>query len=129
MELGHKFLALLYSYRSVSRGIPQAQSKDQANKPELYKAAYDLLKPQVARMMDLQKYFDEACILLTTVLKSMAQEYKEGFASTEFLLTVARTLDLYMVLDMLKNAKASMNNDFSIYKRYGLTGIHETHHW
>ena len=73
---------------------------------------------EITYLKDLQKYCDECTTLLSSVFKSIVSEYKDGFASSEFLLLLARTLDLILVVDVLKNAKASLNNDFSIYKRF-----------
>lgn len=47
----------------------------------------------------------------------MIPEYREGFASSQFLLTLARTLDMFFVIDIMKNYKNSLNNDLSMYKR------------
>ena len=122
LELGNRFLATLYSYRSVARGIPQAHNQDPTQRLELYKLAYEVLKPEIQKLKDLQKYSVECTSVLAEVLKQLSADWSGAgdglcFASTEFLLMLARTLDMILVLDSLKNAKASLNNDFSIYKR------------
>ncbi|KAI3646786.1 hypothetical protein MP228_009714 [Amoeboaphelidium protococcarum] len=147
MHVGRVIVAMLYSYRGVSRGIPQAQNQEQANRTDMYKAAYDVLKPEIRKMKDLSTYCDECVNLITTTVRSMApefyvvkdsvvqmaasgssasaiqkivaegREFKEAAPSSDFMTAMAQMLDLVMVIDLLKNSKASLNNDFSIYKR------------
>ncbi len=70
-------------------------------------------------MRDLFRFCEEATQLVAIVIQALVPEYRDGFASNDFLLLLAQTLDLFMVMDNLKNAKSSLNNDFSMYKRYG----------
>lgn len=95
------------------------QVKDQAdNKQEIFRTQYEVIRPQIRRIQDIQKYFNEAASLIVQVLESMAKEYQyDGFPSEDFLFMLAKTFDIYVDLDILKNSKTSMTNDFSIYKR------------
>jgi hypothetical protein len=71
-------------------------------------------------MKDLLKYCEDCTQLVASVFKSLTPSYKQAFPSMEFLTSIAQIFDLILVLDSLKNAKASLNNDFSMYKRFVL---------
>ena len=54
------------------------------------------------------------------IFVALLPDYRDGFASSQFLLAIAETLDLLAILDALKSSKASLNNDFAMYKRYAM---------
>ncbi|KAJ3017098.1 Cytoplasmic FMR1-interacting protein 2, partial [Thoreauomyces humboldtii] len=119
LEEGEKLLASLYSYRSCSRAIPQVQSNEQANRLELYEKTFAVLQPEVNKMRKFMAFRDAATAGVSDVFASMVPEIrdKEFFASTPFLETCAKLLDMFVVMDAMKNVKGSMNNDFSMYRR------------
>ena len=43
---------------------------------------------------------------------------QDTFVSEAYLLTLARFLNMFAVLDELKNIKASVKNDYATYRRY-----------
>lgn len=45
-------------------------------------------------------------------------EKRKDFVSEAYLLTLGKTLNMFAVLDELKNMKASIKNDFSTFRRY-----------
>ena len=164
---GESFLSLLYSYRSLSRAIPQAsvehgtlcprprrrarsqppgparsrlctlpspvcssvltqvQQTDQWNRAEIYERTYDVLKPEVTKMKQLMAFCDKSVGICRHVLTEMLSEHRKvakAYPSEEFLITFARILNMFMVIDALKNMKTSLNNDFAMYKRYVTLG-------
>ena len=44
-------------------------------------------------------------------------EKRKDFVSEAYLLTLGKTLNMFAVLDELKNMKASIKNDFSTFRR------------
>jgi hypothetical protein len=50
-------------------------------------------------------------------VKRVVSEKREVL-SESLILYLAKLLDLFATLDAVKNMKASLNNDFSFYKRY-----------
>lgn len=44
-------------------------------------------------------------------------EKRKDFVSEAYLLTIGRFLNMFAVLDELKNMKASIKNDFSTFRR------------
>lgn len=133
MDVGKSFMWMLYAYRSCARAIPQVQqtvpqsafpetplssvTPTAAGKDELYYKTYELLRPEIIKMKRLMKYCDELAALVCEVITGVLPDHRENFASADFLFTLAKTLNHVVVMDALKNMKASLNNDFSMYKR------------
>ena len=46
------------------------------------------------------------------------KEKKSDFVSEAYLLTLGKFINMFAVLDELKNMKASIKNDYSAYRRY-----------
>ena len=46
------------------------------------------------------------------------KEKKNDFVSEAYLLTLGKFINMFAVLDELKNMKASVKNDYSAYRRY-----------
>ena len=84
---------------------------------ELYRTSYAILRPEILKIKDLFKYAEASTNLIALALRTIYPDYREGFLSDEFLYILAKSLDLIMTMDILKNGKASLNNDFSLYKR------------
>lgn len=68
IEIGKKILSILYCYRGVARALPQvviflqsifysikAQNQEQSNRNDLYKAAFEILKPEIKKIKDVHK--------------------------------------------------------------------------
>lgn len=56
---------------------------------------------------------------LEKVQKLCHQHRRSDFVSEAYLLTLGRFMNMFAVLDALKNIKASVKNDFSTYRRAG----------
>jgi cytoplasmic FMR1 interacting protein len=73
-------------------------------------------------MQDFMAFKDAAIQLVLDSLLTVSSEIakdKEGiFPSSDFWKALASILDLFVILDSMKNIKGSMNNDFSMFKRY-----------
>lgn len=71
-------------------------------------------------MFNLMAFRDRWVATLTETLNGVISELKAGeiYCSNEFLVQLARYLDLAVSIDTMKNFKGSMNNDLSMYKRY-----------
>jgi len=120
LDIGSSLLSRLYAYRACSRAIPQVQSnEDPGRKQEMYRRTFEVLKPEIDKMKDFMFFRDQAVQLVCDTIASVVPEYKDSgvFPSTEFLVAVAQVLDMFVVMDSMKNLKGSMNNDFSMYKR------------
>ncbi|KAI8818565.1 cytoplasmic fragile-X interacting family-domain-containing protein [Fimicolochytrium jonesii] len=119
LEEGEKLLSSLYSYRSCSRAIPQVQSNDQTNRLEMYETTFTVLQPEVNKMRKFMAFRDAAITGVTDIFAKLIPKARdtELFASTQYLEASARLLDMFVIMDAMKNVKGSMNNDFSMYRR------------
>eukprot|EP01113_Clastostelium_recurvatum_P001498 TRINITY_DN1060_c0_g1_i3.p1 TRINITY_DN1060_c0_g1~~TRINITY_DN1060_c0_g1_i3.p1 ORF type:complete len:1328 (-),score=521.15 TRINITY_DN1060_c0_g1_i3:101-4084(-) len=124
LKQGEKFINMVYTYRSCSKALPQVKTADQANKTEIYEGSYAVLEPEVKKLKDFM-YFQRDAIKLfcdqikkLTVIKKQKDKEKEKMIISESLVWyLIRLLDLFALLDALKNMKACLNNDFSFYRR------------
>ena len=112
-QQGLPFRSFLYAYRCSALSVPQVKSHDQDNKNELYQATYEVLKPQVQEMKKFMKF----CLSVVATLKDIVDKSTKIVPSTDLLREMGVCLDMVLTLDCLKNMKASLNNDFSLYKR------------
>lgn len=118
LEEGFKHAGTIYTWRSCSRAIPQVKSNEQENRLELYQKTVDVLGPRVSKLRELFKFQSQAIARFTQEIRTLAHpERLKGFVSQTTKLTLARMLDMFAVLDALKNMKACLNNDFSFWKR------------
>ncbi|KAK2176606.1 hypothetical protein NP493_652g02000 [Ridgeia piscesae] len=93
---GERYMSLLYTWRSCSLAIPAIKSHDQPNRMEIYQLTIDILEPEITK---LRAFFTFQC-------------------SVEQLLhTLGQLINMFAVLDQLKNSKASVKNDYATYKR------------
>ncbi|XP_049848637.1 protein pirA-like [Schistocerca gregaria] len=77
----------------------------------------ELMEPEVRRFREFMEFQRRSVDLFVGVVKEFAGKLKELPPSDELSLCMIRLVDLLMLLDALKNIKASMNNDYSYYKR------------
>ncbi|KAI9208741.1 cytoplasmic fragile-X interacting family-domain-containing protein [Polychytrium aggregatum] len=132
LKTGKELLSRLYSYRHCGQAIPQTHipistlsPQVQAMKPdcsaEYYKRVHEILQPEIQKMLQFMNFRDSANKIVTEVfsviITEVASNPSDVFCSDNFLLNLAAILDLYVVLDAMKNIKGSMNNDLSQYKR------------
>lgn len=50
-------------------------------------------------------------------------EKRKDFVSEAYLLTLGKLINMFAVLDELKNMKSSVKNDYSAYRRYTLASV------
>ncbi|KAJ1343340.1 hypothetical protein BSLG_002366 [Batrachochytrium salamandrivorans] len=108
-----------FQKRSCGRAIPPVQAHDQGSKEHLYRRTYEILRPEIGRMIQLMTFRDKFIAVFTDTLASIIPDIRdrEFFPSEAYLLMIANVLDLVVSLDSMKNMKGSMNNDLSMYKR------------
>ena len=52
------------------------------------------------------------------------KEKKNDFVSEAYLLTLGKLINMFAILDELKNMKSSVKNDYSAYRRFVLPMLH-----
>ncbi len=132
---------MLYTWRCCSRAIPQPKSNEQPNRVEIYEKTVEVLGPEVNKLLSFM-YFqvNSATLTLQTVIifinlelilqrkaierfsaevkRLCHQEKRKDFVSEAYLLTLGKFINMFAVLDELKNMKSSVKNDYSTYRRY-----------
>lgn len=112
---GKPLVAMLYTYRSLSRAVPQVQNQDDPNKVDIYEQHLRVLGPEIEKLKGLMAFQQKA---VSTFVRQATTYAGGSMPPTPSLLgKMVETLDMLSLLDTLKNMKACLNNDFSFYKR------------
>lgn len=134
LDEGESHAVMLYTWRCCSRAIPQPKSNEQPNRVDLYEKIVEVLQPEVKKLLGFM-YFQKAAITRFTyevkrlcpggastaaVPASDKDDKKKGasaFVSEAYLLTLGKFINMFAVLDELKNMKSSVKNDYATYRR------------
>jgi cytoplasmic FMR1 interacting protein len=118
LEEGEAYAGTLYTWRSCSRAIPQVSSNEQANRKEMYEAQMKVLDPEAQKLKDFYAFQERAIKSFTDEIRTLANPARvKDFISQTTKLTLGRLVNMFMVLDALKNMKACLSNDFAFWKR------------
>jgi cytoplasmic FMR1 interacting protein len=123
LKLGEKFINEVYTYRGCSKALPQVKTPEQANKQQIYQGSFEVLEPEIKRLRDFMAFQRDTIRIFCEHIKRLSTTIKDKKRVEEFIISETmimyfiRMLDLFALLDALKNMKASLNNDFSHYKR------------
>ncbi|PAA91196.1 hypothetical protein BOX15_Mlig033928g1, partial [Macrostomum lignano] len=118
LKEGEEFAVMLYTWRSCSRALPQIRSNEQSNKNEIHEKTIEVLQQYANRLMSFMLFHNKAIGRFCEDVKRLCLNTKrQEFVSEAYLLTLGKMLNMFAVLDELKNMKASMKNDYSHYKR------------
>jgi cytoplasmic FMR1 interacting protein len=117
LETGDFFIHTLYTYRSVSKALPQIKP-DVPDKARLYRKIFDVLDPETKKIRDLLTFHTQTVQYVSKIFSEIiAQENRKEIPSDTLLDYLIRVLDMVLKLDALKNMKAAINNDFATLKR------------
>ncbi|XP_052277859.1 cytoplasmic FMR1-interacting protein-like isoform X1 [Dreissena polymorpha] len=118
LEEGKEYAVMIYTWRCCSRALPQVKSNEQENRVEIYQKIVEVLDPPVSKLRDFM-YFQKKAIerFCGEVKRLCHREKKNDFVSEAYLLTLGKFVNMFAVLDELKNMKASVRNDYSAYRR------------
>lgn len=118
LEGGQKFAGILYTWRSCSRAIPQVSSNEQENRKQMYEAQMKVLDPEAQKLKDFYSFQLQAIKAFVDEVRILANPNRiKDFISQTIKLTLGRLVNMFMVLDALKNMKACLSNDFAFWKR------------
>lgn len=118
LEEGHEHAVMLYTWRCCSRAIPQPKSNEQPNRVEIYEKTVEVLSPEVKKLMNLMHFQRKAIERFCSEVKRLSHEEKrKDFVSEAYLLTLGKFINMFAVLDELKNMKSSVKNDYATYRR------------
>ncbi|XP_065556681.1 cytoplasmic FMR1-interacting protein-like isoform X2 [Artemia franciscana] len=115
---GQAHAIMLYTWRCCSRAIPQPKSNEQPNRVEIYEKTVEVLGPEVNKLLNFMYFQRKANDRFCSEVKRLCHSKKrEDFVSEAYLVTLGKFLNMFAVLDELKNMKSSVKNDYSSYRR------------
>jgi len=118
LEEGEQHAVMLYTWRCCSRAIPQPKSNEQPNRVEIYEKTVKVLSEEVKKLTKFMKFQHKAIEVFCSQVKRLChQEKRKDFVSEAYLLTLGKFINMFAVLDELKNMKSSVKNDYSTYRR------------
>lgn len=118
LDKGNEHAIMLYTWRCCSRAIPQVKSNDQPDRIEIYEKSVEVLSPHIDKLMDLMNFQSEAISAFCIEMKRLCHPKKEKeFISEAYLLTLGKFINMFAILDELKNMKSSVKNDHSAFRR------------
>uniref|UniRef100_A0A4W3JA89 Cytoplasmic FMR1-interacting protein n=1 Tax=Callorhinchus milii TaxID=7868 RepID=A0A4W3JA89_CALMI len=109
----------------IARYIEQAtvhssmvKCNEQPNRVEIYEKTVEVLEPEVTKLMNFMYFQRNAIERFCNEVKRLCHaERRKDFVSEAYLLTLGKFINMFAVLDELKNMKCSVKNDHSAYKR------------
>ncbi|KAG0476174.1 hypothetical protein HPP92_013015 [Vanilla planifolia] len=115
---GKEMASVLYTYRSCVKALPQLPDSMKHNQTDLYVETYHVLDLEMNRLREIQRWQASAASKLAVDMQRFSRPERliNGPTTTHFW-SMLKLLDVLVQLDHLKNAKASIPNDFSWYKR------------
>ncbi|KAH9614330.1 hypothetical protein KSS87_011253 [Heliosperma pusillum] len=124
IQEGKEKASLLYTYRSCIKALPQLPDSMKHSQAELYLETYQVLDLEMSRLRDIQQWQASAASKLAADMQRFSRpERRINGPTVTHLWSMLKLLDVLVQLDHLKNAKASIPNDFSWYKRMQLSFI------
>lgn len=118
MQEGKEMASVLYTYRSCVKALPQLPDSMKQSQADLYLETYQVLDLEMSRLREIQRWQASAASKLASDMQRFSRpERRINGPTITHLWSMLKLLDVLVQLDHLKNAKASIPNDFSWYKR------------
>ncbi|EYU22929.1 hypothetical protein MIMGU_mgv1a000342mg [Erythranthe guttata] len=118
MREGKEMGSVLYTYRSCVKALPQLPDSMKHSQADLYLETYQVLDLEMSRLREIQRWQASASSKLAADMQRFSRpERRINGPTITHLWSMLKLLDVLIQLDHLKNAKASIPNDFSWYKR------------
>ncbi|TYG37279.1 hypothetical protein ES288_D13G128900v1 [Gossypium darwinii] len=115
---GKEMASVLYTYRSCVKALPQLPESMKHSQADLYLETYQVLDLEMSRLREIQRWQASAATKLAADMQRFSRpERRINGPTITHLWSMLKLLDVLVQLDHLKNAKASIPNDFSWYKR------------
>ncbi|CAM8960308.1 unnamed protein product [Rhodiola kirilowii] len=115
---GKEMASVLYTYRSCVKALPQLPDSKKQSQADLYMETYQVLDLEMSRLREIQRWQASAASKLAADMQRFSRpERRINGPTVTHLWSMLKLLDVLVQLDHLKNAKASIPNDFSWYKR------------
>ncbi|KAI8607193.1 hypothetical protein BC830DRAFT_1175588, partial [Chytriomyces sp. MP71] len=129
-QMGRELFERLYAHRSCHRAIPQVQTSHTPEQAaELRHLTTQVLQPVVTTIKEFMAFRDASTHMMIDILAPAtltihakfpgihATDHPDLFCHESLLEALARVLDLFVMMDAIKDVKGGMRNDFSLFKR------------
>ncbi|CAI9786641.1 unnamed protein product [Fraxinus pennsylvanica] len=117
IQEGKEMGSVLYTYRSCVKALPQLPDSMKQSQADLYLETYQVLDLEMSRVREIQRWQASAASKLAADMQRFSRpERRINGPTITHLWSMLKVLDVLVQLDHLKNAKASIPNDFSWYK-------------
>ena len=112
------YIAMLYTYRSVSKAMPMVQADtSEKDKQDIHLTSFAILRPEMLKITQLMSFCMKAVrATVATVAFLQRMEADKRVPSDVLYQAVLQMLDVLLLLDALKDMKTCVLNDFSRYK-------------
>ncbi|PSR92943.1 Protein PIR like [Actinidia chinensis var. chinensis] len=118
IQEGKDMASVLYTYRSCVKALPQLPDSMKDSQADLYLETYQVLDLEMSRLREIQRWQASASSKLAADMQRFSRpERRINGPTITHLWSMLKLIDVLVQLDHLKNAKASLPNDFSWYKR------------
>lgn len=118
IQEGKEMASVLYTYRSCVKALPQLPDSMKHSQADLYLETYQVLDLEMSRLREIQRWQASTSSKLAADMQRFSRpERRINGPTVTHLWSMLKLLDVLVQLDHLKNAKASIPNDFSWYKR------------
>ncbi|CAI0385291.1 unnamed protein product [Linum tenue] len=118
IQEGKEMTSVLYTYRSCVKALPQLPESMKHSQADLYLETYQVLDLEMSRLREIQRWQSSAAAKLAADMQRFSRpERRINGPTITHLWSMLKLLDVLLQLDHLKNAKASIPNDFTWYKR------------
>uniref|UniRef100_A0A1I7RJ05 CYRIA-B_Rac1-bd domain-containing protein n=1 Tax=Bursaphelenchus xylophilus TaxID=6326 RepID=A0A1I7RJ05_BURXY len=115
---GFQHAANLYTWRCISRSVPTVQSNDDPARNAINQRVCQVLGPHIDKLFEFMEFTNKAINRFCDEIARLCHpEKRKDFVSESYLMTLGKFLNMLVVLDELKNMKASIKNDMSTFKR------------
>lgn len=109
---------LSLAFKLLYHNNQQVQRNDQADRNEIHRNTVRVLEPEMKKLIEFMKFQKQAVDFFKDEVRKLANSERiKEFVSESYLLTLAKVINMFADLDALKNGKASVKNDFALYKR------------
>uniref|UniRef100_A0A1I8BTR6 Cytoplasmic FMR1-interacting protein n=1 Tax=Meloidogyne hapla TaxID=6305 RepID=A0A1I8BTR6_MELHA len=103
---GFKHAANLYTWRCCSRAVPMPRSNDQPNRVEINEKIVQVLGPEVQKLNEFMRFTSSSIDRFIEEFQSICHpEKRKDFVSESLLLMIGKLLNMFVVLDALKDMK------------------------
>jgi len=120
---------ILHKYYTTEQGRKDRETKTQtaqkvamdtpeADKPIIHRRTFEVLRPEILKLMELKEFADNAINIIRQNLSTLIQPIKAKMVMSDSIMDhLVRAINCLVLLDALKDMKACLLNDFSRYKR------------